>query len=65
MLYAVLGVLALFGAFILLWRRWKRHIHLLDSHPDIRLGAPYGAGVSRTVRYMDGKEPAADIRDVV
>lgn len=65
MLYTGLGILAMLGALILLWRRWKRHIRLLDSHPDIRLGAPYGAGVSRTVRYMDGKEPATDIRDVV
>ncbi len=64
-LYSALGALALLGATFFLWRRWKRHIHLLDSHPDIRLRAPYGAGVSRTVRYMDGKEPASDIRDVV
>ncbi len=29
---------------------------LLETHPDLRLSSPYGAGVSRYVRYLDGKE---------
>lgn len=36
------------------WHR--RSGHLLQSSPDIRLASPYGAGVSRTVRYLEGKE---------
>lgn len=35
----------------------RRHVAvLLDSDSDIRLGSPYGAGVSRYVRYLEGVE---------
>lgn len=46
-------LLAPFGLFFLLRRRVVR---LIDTKPDIRLSSPYGAGVSRYVRYLDGKE---------
>lgn len=34
----------------------RRVVRLIDTKPDIRLSSPYGAGVSRYVRYLDGKE---------
>ncbi len=37
---------------------WLRHRsgHLLKSRPDVRLSSPYGAGVSRNVNYLEGRE---------
>lgn len=46
---AVLAVILLF-----LFRR--RSGHLYETQPDVRLASPYGAGVSRHVRYLEGKE---------
>ena len=40
---------------ILLWLR-RRSGKLLQTEPDIRLASPYGAGVSRNVRYLEGRE---------
>lgn len=41
-----------------LWFFWlRRHsATLLDTPSDIRLASPYGAGVSRYVRYLEGRE---------
>lgn len=41
-----------------LWFFWmRRHsATLLDTPADIRLASPYGAGVSRYVRYLEGRE---------
>lgn len=52
-----LGVLVfLFWFFVL-----RRHVAvLLDTDADIRLGSPYGAGVSRQVRYLEGLESAKE-----
>lgn len=36
-------------------RRRRRGV-LIDSDPDRRLASPYGAGVSRIVRYLHGRE---------
>ncbi len=36
--------------------------HLLESVPDVRLSSPYGAGVSRYVRYLEGKESPKESR---
>lgn len=41
-------------AFFFILRR--RVVRLIDTVPDVRLSSPYGAGVSRYVRYLDGKE---------
>ena len=37
---------------------YRRHHSptLLDTTPDWRLSAPYGSGVSRLVKYLEGKE---------
>ena len=36
---------------------WRRHFgRLLKSEPDVRLGAPFGSGVSRNVHYLEGRE---------
>lgn len=37
------------------WLR-RRSGKLLKTTPDIRLASPYGAGVSRNVRYLEGRE---------
>ena len=56
-LFAILGmvlatVLAIAGLFALR----NRSARLLRSERDLRLESPYGAGVSRHVRYLEGKE---------
>lgn len=53
----VLGV-ALFVALsaILLIVLRRRTGRLVVTEPDVRLASPYGAGVSRNVRYLEGKE---------
>ncbi len=53
-------LLLLLGLFYFLLRR--RSGHLIDSTADIRLSSPYGAGVSRYVRYLEGKESAKESR---
>ena len=47
-----LGVLGLIGFAFWLHRRSG---HLYKTPPDIRLASPSGAGVSRNVRYLEGK----------
>ncbi len=53
------GAGALVGLFLLLcgfvWFR-RRSGRLLPSTPDVRLSSPYGAGVSRNVNYLEGRE---------
>ena len=52
-----LGImLAFFVAIILYFVFRHRSGRLLESVPDVRLSSPYGAGVSRYVRYLEGKE---------
>ena len=46
-----LGALVAF----IVWLR-RRSGSLSKTAPDMRLASPYGAGVSRTVRYLEGKE---------
>lgn len=57
-LLLVFGAVVLFIGLVLLWFFFiRRHVAvLLDSDADIRLGSPYGAGVSRYVRYLEGVE---------
>ncbi len=52
LILAGLGLLivAIIGFF---WFRSKRPVHLRASEPDIRLGAPHGAGISRGINYGD------------
>ena len=54
----IVGFVGLVVSFIM-WRR--RSGKLMQSMPDIRLSSPYGAGVSRTVRYLEGKEASKSI----
>ncbi len=48
----ILGIVAVLAVFMLR----RRSGQLLESVPDVRLSSPYGAGVSRHVRYLEGKE---------
>lgn len=47
--------LALVGLALLILLR-RRTGALIATEPDVRLSSPYGAGVSRNVRYLEGKE---------
>lgn len=50
---------------VLLWIffNWLRtSSRLEESEPDIRLSSPYGAGVSRYVRYLEGTEAGKEKR---
>lgn len=51
-----LGVLAGLGLLWLLLDWLRSSSRLEDSESDIRLSSPYGAGVSRYVRYLEGTE---------
>jgi hypothetical protein len=57
-----LGILAsIFGLY--LFFNWLRSSSRLeDSEADIRLSSPYGAGVSRYVRYLEGTEAGKEKR---
>lgn len=56
--FAASGIVFLILVAIPLWFFWlRRHsATLLDTPADIRLASPYGAGVSRYVRYLEGRE---------
>lgn len=59
----ILGAVAvpvLFCLYFFLVRR--RTAGLLETPPDLRLSSPYGAGVSRYVRYLEGKEAGKEKR---
>ncbi len=49
------GITAIAALIMLILMR-RRSGKLLESVPDVRLSSPYGAGVSRYVRYLEGKE---------
>lgn len=48
--------LLLLSPIVLFFLLRRRVVRLIDTKPDIRLSSPHGAGVSRYVRYLDGKE---------
>lgn len=55
----VIALVVLAGIVSLFWWLIYWHLHcgrLFSSEPDCRLGSRYGAGVSRYVRYLEGKE---------
>lgn len=56
--YLVLGgvgfILLVLGGCLFYWHRGC--CRLIDTEPDYRLASRYGAGVSRYVRYLEGKE---------
>ena len=55
--------LGIIGGVLLLWwfLNWLRSSsRLVESEADLRLSSPYGAGVSRYVRYMEGTEAAKE-----
>ena len=55
--------LGIIGGLALLWFifNWLRSSSkLVESESDLRLSSPYGAGVSRYVRYMEGTESAKE-----
>lgn len=49
----IIAAMLLIG--LAIWVR-RRSGHLYKTEPDTRLSSPYGAGVSRSVRYLEGKE---------
>lgn len=58
--YLVIGLaLFIFLGFVYFWRRSVRPVHLLPTEPDVRLGGPNGAGISRGINYGDreGTQP--------
>ncbi len=59
------GALAFSGGLFLLWNFRRKRAHLFESEADIRLSSPAGAGVSRVVRYTEGKEDAGDTRAIL
>lgn len=56
--FITLGVVVLLGVLTLAYYYLVRRkgAILLETQPDLRLSSPYGAGVSRYVRYLEGKE---------
>lgn len=61
-IFTVVGipVAAALPLLFILWRR--RSGRLYPCEPDLRLGSPYGAGVSRYVRYLEGTEARREKR---
>ena len=62
---AVVYPLATLGSVLLVWfiLNWLRSSSkLVESDSDIRLSSPYGAGVSRYVRYLEGTEAGKEKR---
>ena len=59
------GLLAALGALFLIWRIRRRNARLKETAADIRLSSPAGAGVSRVVHYMEGREAGGDARSVL
>lgn len=60
-LYPILTLVG--GLLIYLFLRWLRTSSKLeDSKADLRLASPYGAGVSRYVRYLEGTEASKEKR---
>jgi len=60
--YVVFGVTGVVIAGLFTWLfLWSRSCgRLFESEPDYRLGSRYGAGVSRYVRYLEGKEASRE-----
>ncbi len=54
--------LLLLGSLLLVFILRRHSGHLLESVPDVRLSSPYGAGVSRYVRYLEGQESPKESR---
>ncbi len=61
-LYALLTLVFLLLAAVILFLLRRRSGQLLESVADVRLSSPYGAGVSRYVRYLEGKESPKESR---
>lgn len=60
-LYPLVSVLVLAGLWCFI--NWLRNSSkLVDTEADIRLSSPYGAGVSRYVRYLEGTEASKEKR---
>ncbi len=60
--YALGALIGTAGLLLLFFYLRRRSGQLLESSPDIRLSSPYGAGVSRYVRYLEGKESPQEKR---
>lgn len=62
---AAAAALALLAGLVLLLRIRKRNARLEESAADVRLSSPAGAGVSRVVHYMEGREAGEETRSVL
>lgn len=59
------GAVALLGGLLWLLKVRRRNARLEESAADVRLSSPAGAGVSRVVHYMEGREAGGDARSVL
>lgn len=59
--YPLAGIASLLG-FWWLFNYWRTASSLERSDADLRLSSPYGAGVSRYVRYLEGTEASKEKR---
>lgn len=59
-----IGIVLLFIGLIIIYYVYirRRGAMLYETTPDLRLSSPYGAGVSRYVRYLEGKEASKEKR---
>jgi hypothetical protein len=57
-----LGIIAGLLGFWWLFSRMRPVTKLVESVEDLRLSSPYGAGVSRHVRYLEGTEASKEKR---
>ncbi len=62
LIFTVATLLALIAIAVFVFFFRRRTGTLLESRPDVRLSSPYGAGVSRYVRYLEGKESPKESR---
>ncbi len=62
LIYGSAGFFLMGGGFVLILILRRRSGSLLESVADVRLSSPYGAGVSRYVRYLEGKESPKESR---
>ncbi len=62
LVYSAAILLLLIALVVLFFFLRRRSGNLLESVADVRLSSPYGAGVSRYVRYLEGKESPKESR---
>ncbi len=60
-IYYALASLLLSMTLLALWHMYRYHsARLMETKPDVRLRSPYGASVSYSVRYREGRDSKRD-----